>query len=68
MLRLFCVCVTRRAGATASVDCGLCQAGTYGTRPGEDLRKRLGIDCDLHVIHALLLPILSVLALELWLV
>jgi hypothetical protein len=60
--------VTRRAGATASVDCGLCKVGTYGTGSGEGLRTRLGFDCDLHVIHALLLPISFVYAPDRWLV
>ncbi len=30
-----CVCVTWRAGATASVNCSLCQEGTYGTGSGQ---------------------------------
>ncbi len=50
------MCVTVRAGATASVDCILCQAGTYGTGSGEGLSVRLGFDCDPHVMHAALLP------------
>ena len=35
------LCVAGRAGATASVSCSLCQAGTYGTGSGEGLRMRL---------------------------
>ncbi len=34
------MCVTGRAGLTASVNCSLCQAGTYGTGSGEGLRLK----------------------------
>ncbi len=44
------------AGATSSLSCNLCQAGTYGTGSGEGLRVRLGFDSDPHVIHASLSP------------
>jgi hypothetical protein len=39
--KLSCVCETWRAGATASVSCSMCQAGTYGTGSGEGLRLRI---------------------------
>jgi hypothetical protein len=43
-------CVTGRAGATAGVNCSLCQAGTYGTGLGEGLRMK-SLGSDPHVIH-----------------
>ncbi len=41
----YCLCVAGRAGATASVNCSLCQAGTYGTGPGEGLRMKSLLLC-----------------------
>jgi hypothetical protein len=54
------VCVTGRAGATAGVNCSLCQAGTYGTGSGEGLRNRFG--SDPHVIHTIVLAAIFVFA------
>jgi hypothetical protein len=34
------LCVTGRAGATASFNCSLCQAGTYGTGSGDSMRTK----------------------------
>jgi hypothetical protein len=45
---------TGLVGATAGVNCSLCQAGTYGTGSGEGLRKKF-IYHGLHVIHTPLL-------------
>ncbi len=47
-----CVCVTGRAGATASVNCSVCQAGTYGTGPGKGLSLRMGFDCEQSIRHS----------------
>ena len=41
VLILLFLCVTGRAGATASVDCSQCQAGTYGTGSGKGLRMKI---------------------------
>ena len=47
-----------RAGATASINCSLCQAGTYGTGSGEGLRIKISFS-DPYILHAALLATFS---------
>jgi hypothetical protein len=51
--------VDGRAGATASLICSLCQAGTYGTGSGQGQTMSLGFGFDPLVIHIHCFSLLS---------